>query len=355
VWLRSTGSLRPQPRQPSYGCLCNVLVSPHRHPTAAPTTRRPTAAPTTRRPTAAPTTRRPTAVTSGRPTLLLSVDFEDWHQLVRRRVGATNWEQAGPALARQTDALLNLLDELNAKATFFVLGMAARAQPHLLDAITQKGHEIGCHGDAHRPVHSQTAQEFSADLKAARTTIEELTGKRPVGYRAPAFSITRATPWAYDILAAEGFVYDASQHDTPTIRDRAVADTAGPHPLRVQDGATLWEFPVAVWRPGRAGGIRIPVGGASYWQLLPTPVLLKGLHRAGPLAGLYLHPYELDPQPLRADLPPGAPVQQQLQAKLRETQRNGARRRAPGVLRTIARRFELIPYGEAHARLGHRA
>ena len=59
--------------------------------------------------------------------LLLSVDFEDWHQLVRRRVGITGWEQPGPALARQTETLLALLDEVGARATFFVLGMAARA------------------------------------------------------------------------------------------------------------------------------------------------------------------------------------------------------------------------------------
>jgi polysaccharide deacetylase family protein (PEP-CTERM system associated) len=290
-----------------------------------------------------------------RPTLLLSVDFEDWHQLIRRRVGATSWQLPGPALARQTDALLDLLDELNAKATFFVLGMAARAHPQLLEAVTRKGHEIGCHGDAHLPVHSQTPKEFAGDLRAAKVTIEQLTGRTPIGYRAPAFSITRATPWAYDVLAQEGFTYDASQHDTPAIRDQAVPATAAPHPIPLQDGRSLWEFPVAVWQAGRAGGIRIPVGGASYWQLLPTPVLLRGLEHAGPLAGLYLHPYELDPQPLRAMLPAGAAAKQRAQAQLKQMQRNGARRHTPGVLKAIARRFDLIPYGEAHARLGHRA
>jgi hypothetical protein len=97
--------------------------------------------------------------------------------------------------------------------------------------------------------------------------------------------------------------------------------------------------------------MRIPVGGASYWQLLPTPLLLKGLGAAGPHAGLYLHPNELDPQPLHAELPQTVSAAQKAHAKLREAQRNGARRRAPGALRAIARRFELIPYGEAHARL----
>ena len=74
-----------------------------------------------------------------RPTLLLSVDFEDWHQLVRRRVGVDGWEEPGPALRRQTDALLALFDKLQARATFFVLGMAARAHPELLARIVNAG------------------------------------------------------------------------------------------------------------------------------------------------------------------------------------------------------------------------
>ena len=98
-------------------------------------------------------------------------------------------------------------------------------------------------------------------------------------------------------------------------------------------------------------GSEVPVGGASYWRFLPTPVILKGLTGAGPLAGLYLHPNEFDPQALHAQLPDRASAGQRAQAKLREVQRNGARRRAPGVLRAIARDFELIPYGDAHARL----
>ena len=162
-------------------------------------------------------------------TLLLSVDFEDWHQLVRRRVGAADWAQPGPALARQTENLLALLDELGAHATFFILGMAARAHPDLVKEIVARGHEIGCHGDRHLLVFSQTPAEFAADLKAARDSIEQLTGRAPIGYRAPAFSITRATPWAHEVLAENGFVYDASQHDSPALRDHAAPVAAGPH------------------------------------------------------------------------------------------------------------------------------
>jgi polysaccharide deacetylase family protein (PEP-CTERM system associated) len=285
-----------------------------------------------------------------RRTLLLSIDFEDWHQLVRRRVGVSEWETPGPALGRQTDRLLSRLDELGVRATFFILGMTARAHPELVQRIAEAGHEIGSHGDAHRPVGSQTRHEFGLDLRRSRSTIEQLTGRLPVGYRAPAFSITVQTPWAYDVLAEEGFAYDASQHDSPRIRDRVVPSTAAPHTLSTANGV-LWEFPVAVWR---VRGLRLPVGGASYWAVLPTSVILRGLGEVEPFAGLYLHPNELDPEPLRAALPGSPKLAQRGQAALRGAQRNLARRRAGVVLEAIAKSHDLIPYGEAHAQLsGH--
>jgi polysaccharide deacetylase family protein (PEP-CTERM system associated) len=277
--------------------------------------------------------------------LLLSVDFEDWHQLVRRRVGASNWREPGPALGRQTEAMLALFDELGARCTFFILGMAARAHPELVEAVVARGHEIACHGDAHVPVFRQTREEFAADLGAATETVEKLTGKRPIGYRAPAFSITRATPWAHEVLAASGYRYDASEHDSPILRDRPGAAGRGPRPLH---DINLWELPVA---SARWGSLSLPLGGASYWAVTPTPLIVRGLDHAPQPGGLYLHPHELDPEPLQAHLERTATAAQQLKARLRTVQRNVARRRAVDVLRAIAARHPLITYGEAYARL----
>jgi polysaccharide deacetylase family protein (PEP-CTERM system associated) len=281
-------------------------------------------------------------------TALLSVDFEDWHQLVRRRVGDRDWERPGTALDRQIDALLSLLDELGVRATFFILGMAARAHPRLVDAVVRAGHEVASHGDIHRPVSRQSADEFAADLAAARRTIAELTGRGPIGYRAPAFSITRECPWAYEVLAEQGFSYDASQHDSPRVRGRMAPVSADPHRLWLTAERSLWEFPAAVWH---VGGLPLPVGGASYWAVMPRAVVLHGLTRAGCFPGIYLHPHEFDPAPLRAGLAPQAGVAQRAHARVRAAQRNNARRAAPEVLRAIARRFRLIPYGEAYVQL----
>jgi polysaccharide deacetylase family protein (PEP-CTERM system associated) len=285
---------------------------------------------------------------SGRPTALLSVDFEDWHQLVRRRLGERDWERPGPALERQTESLLALLEELGARATFFILGIAARAHPQLVGSIAAAGHEIACHGDAHRPVSAQTPEEFGADLDQARATIQALTGHAPLGYRAPAFSITRQSSWAFQVLSERGFAYDASQHDSPRIRDRVAPVSRAPHVLALAEGGPLWEFPAAVWR---TRGALVPVGGASYWAVIPRPLVVHGLSHAGELPGLYLHPHELDPHPLDASLGGDAPLGRRVKGALRSAQRNAARRGAPDVVRAIARRFALIPYGEAHARL----
>jgi polysaccharide deacetylase family protein (PEP-CTERM system associated) len=284
------------------------------------------------------------AIAAG-PVLLLSVDYEDWHQLVRRRYGDPGWSEPGPALARQTQTILELFDELGVRCTFFILGVTARAHPDLVRRIAAAGHEIGSHGDAHAPVWRQTATEFADDLRRATATIEQLTGQRPRGYRAPAFSITSAAGWAYDVIAAEGFEYDASQSPAPSLRSASGSASRGPYE---RGAGVLWEFPVAAsrWR-----SVCMPLGGASYWSVAPTRVVLAGLRRVPPLSGLYLHPQEFDPEPLDPLLGRANGAAGRARIRARTWQRNAARSRAVPVLRAIAKRHDLISYGEAHARL----
>ena len=168
--------------------------------------------------------------------LLLSFDFEDWHQLVHRGLGHAGWDSRGHALERQTAAIFELLDELGAKATFFVLGITAERYPDLVRAIAAKGHDLACHGYEHRRVPTQSRDEFKADVERCAELVEQLAGKRPVGYRAPAFSITRETPWAYEILAELGFRYDSSQYDSPRIPQRIRGVPRTPYRLRARRG-----------------------------------------------------------------------------------------------------------------------
>jgi polysaccharide deacetylase family protein (PEP-CTERM system associated) len=282
--------------------------------------------------------------------LILSVDFEDWNQLVRRRVGDDGWDAPGPALARQTSTLLEELDELGVRATFFVLGITARRYPELVHAIAERGHELACHGFEHRRVYDGGPNELRGDLERSIELIRELIGRRPIGYRAPAFSINRATPWAYEVLADLGFAYDSSQYDSPRIPERIRPVPQAPFELALPSGRTLWELPVAVWRLRSRS---LPVGGGAYWRALPRLALMRGLRSAASAgsAVLYLHPYECDPLALRAGLSGDAPRAHRLHARLRELQRNPGRRRVLPHLRAVGHHFRLLTCEQAYAQL----
>lgn len=281
--------------------------------------------------------------------LVLSVDFEDWNQLVRRRVGAAEWDLRGSALARQTATLLEALDAIGARATFFVLGITARTYPELVRELVERGHEIASHGFEHRRVHHGTAEDLRADLERSIELLCEITGRRPRGYRAPAFSINLQTPWAYDVLADLGFAYDSSQYDSPRIPQRIRPLQPSPFAIDLASGRTLWELPIAAWRMGSRS---LPIGGGAYWRLLPAPLLIHGLAStaSGGPAALYLHPYECDPEPLRARLPAHAPTKQRLHARLRELQRNPRRMRVLSHLRTVGHHFDLLTCEQAYER-----
>jgi len=253
--------------------------------------------------------------------LLLSIDFEDWHQLVHRRLGLPHWDRPHAALERQTAHLLDLLDELGAKATFFLLGMTVAQHRELVAEVVRRGHDPGCHGYAHTRVYDQTQDEFRADLERAVEVIAEAAGRPPLAYRAPAFSINRRTPWAYDALLEAGFRYDSSQYDSPRVPDRLGDIPAEPYRL-----GDLWELPVT--------------GGGAYWRVMPPRNLRE-------LAVLYFHPYEFGP-PLRAELPHGASAKQQLSAAKVVTWRNFRRDAVERRLRQVARSHRLVSYHQAY-------
>ncbi|MFY9578659.1 MAG: polysaccharide deacetylase family protein [Gaiellaceae bacterium] len=273
-----------------------------------------------------------------RPALLLSIDLEDWHQLVHRRLGRVDWDRPYPAFRPQVQALLELLDELEAHATFFLLGMTVANYPDLVREIVARGHEPASHGYAHVRVHEQTENEFRADVERSVEAIESTTGRRPVAYRAPAFSINRRTPWAYDVLAELGFRCDSSQYDSPRVAERIGGIPHAPYRLRLGDAAEIWEFPVATWGP-------LPIGGGSYWRVLPAPLIRRGLED---FQVLYFHPYEFAPEPLRATLPASPTFRQRAIAAGRGAWRNTGRGLVAKRLREVARSYRLVSYDQAY-------
>lgn len=275
-----------------------------------------------------------------RDALLLSIDLEDWHQIIRRDVGDPNWDRDGDAFPRQVERVLALLDQLRVRATFFVLGMTAARFPRELERVARAGHPLASHGFAHRPVREQSRVVFTDDLRRCVDILGTITGTRPRGYRAPAFSITRQDTWLFDTLVAEGFTYDSSLHDSPRVPDRIHAPYDGAFTLTTASGASIVEVPVAVARVPVTGA-SLPVGGGTYWRVAPWAMVRWGLDHLrakGDAAALYLHPYEFDPDDLRLDTAPRPAV-----AAVIETRYNLWRTRVGEQLARVASRYALTP------------
>lgn len=89
----------------------------------------------------------------------------------------------GPS--EQTPALLDVLAELNVKATFFQCGFHVRRLPRVARLVVDWGHEIGNHSDTHPRFDFHSHESIRRELLAAQTSIYEITGFRPQLFRAP--------------------------------------------------------------------------------------------------------------------------------------------------------------------------
>lgn len=227
---------------------------------------------------------------------LLSFDIEDWFhaETMRQFLSENEWQQLPLRLEPHVERILGLLEKHRVTATFFILGWIAERTPGTVRAIASAGHEIASHGYWHRMITTQKPQEFQDDVVRSLTAIEEATGCRAVGYRAPTFSITKGTTWALSKLSEAGFVYDSSVF--PIRHDRYGIPNAPRFPFRVpRDLGGIMEFPLATVST-RFGNV--PFGGGGYLRIYPyfvTSGMIRRLNREGLPVVVYLHPWEFDP------------------------------------------------------------
>jgi polysaccharide deacetylase family protein (PEP-CTERM system associated) len=223
---------------------------------------------------------------------VFSVDLEDWFQgLTSTNPQIERWPSLESRVVQATQRLLAILRTHHVQATFFVLGYVADQHPTLIEQICADGHEIGVHGYYHRFVYRLTPDEFTQELERGIAAIERIIGQRPLGHRAPYFSVNASTPWAFDCMQKVGLQYDSSVFPT---RNLLYGFPGAPRfPYRV-DGHDLMEIPVSTLR---LGGKTLPMLGGFYTRALPYPFTrwaIRQLNQQGQPAITYIHPWELD-------------------------------------------------------------
>lgn len=224
---------------------------------------------------------------------ILTVDVEDWFHILDYAGTATeaDWARFPSRVEAETLSLLDQFDSHGQKATFFILGWVARNHPQVAAEIARRGHEIACHSDMHQLVYEQTPDVFERDLVAALNSIEKATGTRPTAYRAPGFSITEQTTWAFDILARNGIDTDCSVF--PAARAHGGIRNfpqSGPCKIETEQGNILKCLPINL---GKISVWRFVYSGGGYFRLAPK-ALLRHWFSNDPYIMTYFHPRDFD-------------------------------------------------------------
>lgn len=201
---------------------------------------------------------------------IITFDIEEWYTYELYPKGGKAYYL--PIINRYLDNILDLLDEINTKATFFCLGMIARTHPEVITRIYSRGHEIGCHSDKHQLLTKMTPESFKADTHAAIHDLEQLVGEKVQYYRAPAFSITEKNKWAFDVLIEEGITTDCSIFpSTRSFGGFPSFENGKPAIVNIH-GKSIREFPISyvTWL-----GKRWMFSGGGYFRFFPYSLTAK--------------------------------------------------------------------------------
>jgi polysaccharide deacetylase family protein (PEP-CTERM system associated) len=240
----------------------------------------------------------------------LTIDVEEYFHpnSMDDTVSVDDWASLPTRVEGNTLRLLDVLEQHQVRATCFVLGWVAERWPGLVREIARRGHEVACHGYAHRLVYKLGAAKFRADVLRGKAILEDCLGRPVVGFRAASYSITADALWALDILIEAGFEYDSSIF--PVHHDLYGIPGFSRFPVRVRcDAGEIVEIPPSTVR---LFGNNLPVAGGGYFRLFPYAVTRWAIRRInrrdGAPAIVYVHPWEFDvdqprlPAPARSRL-----------------------------------------------------
>jgi len=217
----------------------------------------------------------------------LTIDVEDWY-----RGTDMPGNGSGHDLRPAMENILQVLEECKTSATFFILADDAPVLKDIIRKCAKAGHGVACHGMTHRRVDETPPAEFRAGLKKAKAVIEDITGMRCHGFRAPYFSVNQNLKWFFEILAEEGFSYDSSLRIDAGLIGKSISQIPG-----------IIEVPVPLVR---LGFYRLGILGGLSLRILPgfaIPMLMRYCERIQQPACIYLHPYEWQGIPEGTELP----------------------------------------------------
>lgn len=220
---------------------------------------------------------------------ILTFDIEEWYHFDVKST-ENMWLNYEPRIDLYLPKVLDMLDQHNLKATFFCLGWIARQYPNIIKKIHLRGHEIACHTDKHFFVKDMTPEDFDKDLSLALDSLEQVIGDKVKSFRAPSFTITEETPWAFQILSEYGIENDCSIFPATRSYGGFPSFGKGKPSIIKYHSALLREFPMNTMK---VLGKDIVYSGGGYFRLFPY-WLIKNQMKKDDYVMTYLHMRDFD-------------------------------------------------------------
>lgn len=235
--------------------------------------------------------------------IILTFDLEYWFESVLIKKYLRGDEN--DSLEKFIASLLELLKNKGASATFFVTGKVLSQEPQLIKKIFDSGHEIAIHSLDHNPLWQKNEAEFDLEINLITEKIKKVTGKKPIGHRAPNFSIDQKNSWTLKILEKNGIKYDSSIFPI-NLKNIPLFKTSGYgskmfnfEPYRINPGnisaknknSSFLEIPISVWHYKK---IKIPATGGIFIRFIPWLLFKKLLNNKlqSETACLHFHPFD---------------------------------------------------------------
>ena len=225
---------------------------------------------------------------------IMSVDFED--ELLS--LPSSERPLYEKQFTETTNILLNLLRKYNAKATFFTLGSTAENFPDLIKSIQEDGHEIASHSYSHIDLRKVSKDEFRKDFLKSLQVLENITGEKILGFRAPWFSIDHNNFWVFDFFR-KYLKYDSSVFPVRTPlyglpkAPREIYHPAVHDVTKNDDKESFIEIPPLTYR---IFFNNIPIGGGFFLRSLPYFLIKKSFeifNKNNKPAMFYIHAHDL--------------------------------------------------------------
>ena len=232
----------------------------------------------------------------------MTCDVEDYFQVsaFAPHIDRASWPARECRVEANIERILALMADGGVLATFFTLGWIAERYPAMVKRIAAAGHEVASHGYGHLRASDQNLAEFTQDITSSKKLLEDLTGQRVRGYRAPSFSIGTANLWALDALLDAGYQYSSSIY--PVEHDHYGMPDAPRFAFYPNGADGLLEIPITTVKLGQRN---LPAGGGGYFRLFPYALsrwmMRKVNAEENESAIFYFHPWELDPGQPRPD------------------------------------------------------